>query len=66
MTGTELRAIRQAHGLTMRAMAELLGVSASSVCLMEQARRPVGRPIEKLVKIFFRKTPETQKDALTK
>ena len=65
MTGAELRAIRLAHGLSMRTMAETLGVSAASICLMEQARRPSSKPIEKLVKIFFRTTPESRKDVLT-
>jgi transcriptional regulator with XRE-family HTH domain len=57
MTKEEFKAVRNAHGLTQKAMAELLGVKANYVSRLERpsdTTTPITPRIEKLVRLIFR------------
>ena len=56
MTKNELKTIRLAHGLTQKAMAELLGVQPNYVSRLEREGKtgvPLTQRIEKLVRLIF-------------
>ena len=57
MTKEEFRTIRLAHGLTQKAMGELLGVEANYVSRLERDTdidTPINKRIEKVVRLIFR------------
>jgi DNA-binding transcriptional regulator YiaG len=58
MTGAGLRRLRRQHGLTQRALAVRLGVTANSVARWERGERAIAPPIARLIHlILFPATP---------
>lgn len=49
MTGTDIRAIRLAHGLTQRALAALLGYHTNHLAKIERGEVKVTQHLEKLI-----------------
>jgi transcriptional regulator with XRE-family HTH domain len=50
MTARELRQIREAHGLTQRAMGELLGYTPNYISRLERGDEAITQRFEKLVR----------------
>lgn len=50
MDGAEMRKLREAHGLSQRALAGLLGVAPNSVARWERGERPIARVVELAVR----------------
>jgi transcriptional regulator with XRE-family HTH domain len=61
MTAQELKDLRQAHGLTQRAMGELLGYGANYIYRLENDKEKITQRFEKLVRSVLRqrKTKKT-------
>jgi transcriptional regulator with XRE-family HTH domain len=63
MTNTELREIREAYGLTQKALAELLGYHPNYIARLERGVEqgkslPITPRLEKLLRSLLRKTPK--------
>ena len=50
MNGEELKALRDAHGLTQRTMGELLGYGANYIYRLENDKVPITPRFEKLLR----------------
>lgn len=64
MTGQDLKALRDFHGLTQRALGEILGYTANYIYRLERGKEPMTRRAEKLVRIVL-KRKKTQKVSQT-
>jgi transcriptional regulator with XRE-family HTH domain len=51
MTGHELRSIREALGLSVRALARRIGVAPKTIARWEDGEHPIGLVYEKLIRI---------------
>ena len=50
MTAQEIKELREAHGLTQRAMGELLGYGANYIYRLEKGQVPITPRFEKLIR----------------
>lgn len=55
MTGEELRSIREEHGLTQRAIGDLLGYHANYISRLETGKEKITQRFDKLVRYVLRK-----------
>jgi transcriptional regulator with XRE-family HTH domain len=54
MTREEFKALREAHGLTQRAMGELLGYTANYISRLERGNEPITPRCEKFIRTILR------------
>jgi transcriptional regulator with XRE-family HTH domain len=54
MTSEDFKTLRETHGLTQRAMGELLGYTANYVSRLERGEEPITARCEKFIRAILR------------
>ncbi len=63
MTGRELRRIRKRLGVTQKALAEEVGVTANSIARQERGEMGIREPLARLVRVLAQLAPKSRRKA---